>query len=80
MPVIWIWQPFYINLRVRAVVYGRINMSLAVTGGFHQTPDVIKAILAGADVVHLCSVLLKDGIGRLTQIRDELQQWLEEQF
>lgn len=68
-------------LRVRwaALLYGRVNLSLAVTGGFHQTPDVIKALLAGADVVHLCSVLLKEGVGKLTQIRNELEQWLEEQ-
>ncbi len=67
-------------LRVRwtALLYGRANLSLAVTGGFHQTDDVIKALLAGADVVHLCSVLLKEGTGRLTQMRDELEQWLVE--
>jgi dihydroorotate dehydrogenase (fumarate) len=67
-------------LRVRwtALLYGRINLSLAVTGGFHETPDVIKALLAGADVVHLCSVLLKEGAGKLTQIRNELEKWLEE--
>jgi dihydroorotate dehydrogenase (fumarate) len=67
-------------LRVRwtALLYGRTNLSLAVTGGFHQTDDVIKALLAGADVVHLCSVLLKEGTGKLTQIHDELEQWLIE--
>jgi dihydroorotate dehydrogenase (fumarate) len=67
-------------LRVRwtALLYGRTNLSLAVTGGFHQTPDVLKALLAGADVVHLCSVLLKHGVGRLTEIMAELEQWLVE--
>lgn len=67
-------------LRVRwaGLLYGRTNMSLAVTGGFHRCEDVVKALLAGADVVHLCSVLLHDGIGTLTQIRDELNQWLDE--
>ena len=67
-------------LRVRwtALLYGRTQLSLAVTGGFHETPDVIKALLAGADVVHLCSVLLKQGVGRLTEILAELEQWLVE--
>lgn len=80
VPKLELSTPAEALLRIRwtALMYGRVNMSLAVTGGFHQTPDVIKALLAGADVVHLCSVLLKDGIGRLTEIRDELQQWLEE--
>ncbi|MDP3010043.1 MAG: dihydroorotate dehydrogenase-like protein [Methylococcales bacterium] len=71
-------QEALLRVRWTALLYGRVNLSLAVTGGFYQTPDVIKALLAGADVVHLCSVLLKEGTGRLTQIRDELEQWLVE--
>ncbi|MGY6275526.1 dihydroorotate dehydrogenase-like protein [Methylomonas sp. MgM2] len=80
VPKLELSTPSEALLRIRwaALMYGRINMSLAVTGGFHQTPDVIKALLAGADVVHLCSVLLKDGVSRLTEIRDELQQWLND--
>jgi dihydroorotate dehydrogenase (fumarate) len=67
-------------LRIRwlAVMYGRVNLSLAATGGFHQTEDVVKALLAGADVVHLCSVLLERGIGSLTEILQGLEQWLAE--
>ncbi len=67
-----------LRIRWTALLYGRTQLSLAVTGGFHQTPDVIKALLAGADVVHLCSVLLKQGVGHLTQILTELEQWLVE--
>jgi dihydroorotate dehydrogenase (fumarate) len=65
-------------LRVRwtALLYGKVDISLAVTGGFHSVEDVVKALLAGADVVHLCSVLLKQGTARLTEIRNELNQWL----
>ncbi|MEQ1528119.1 MAG: dihydroorotate dehydrogenase-like protein [Methylococcales bacterium] len=67
-------------LRVRwvALLYGKVDLSIAVTGGFHESADVLKALLAGADVVHLCSILLKDGIGRLTEIGNELEQWLLE--
>jgi dihydroorotate dehydrogenase (fumarate) len=80
IPKLELSTPSEALLRVRwaAMLYGRTNLSLAVTGGFHQTPDVIKALLAGADIVHLCSVLLKEGAGKLTQIRNELEQWLEE--
>lgn len=65
-------------LRIRwlAVMYGRVNLSLAATGGFHNHEEVIKALLAGADVVHLCSVLLERGIGSLTEILQALEQWL----
>ena len=67
-------------LRIRwlAVMYGRVNLSLAATGGFHQVEDVIKALLAGADVVHLCSVLLERGIERLGDILQALEMWLVE--
>lgn len=65
-----------LRIRWTALLYGRVNLSLAVTGGFHTLPDVLKALLAGADVVHLCSVLLKHGIGRLTELLNELEQWL----
>ncbi len=80
LPKLELSSPSEALLRIRwiAMLYGRTKLSLAVTGGFHQTPDVIKALLAGADVVHLCSVLLKQGVGRLTEILTELEQWLVE--
>ncbi|MDD4916138.1 MAG: dihydroorotate dehydrogenase-like protein [Methylococcales bacterium] len=67
-----------LRIRWTALLYGRTKLSLAVTGGFHETPDVLKALLAGADVVHLCSVLLKQGVGRLSEILTEMEQWLDE--
>lgn len=70
-------QEALLRIRWTALLYGRTNLSIAVTGGFHQTPDVIKALLAGADVVQLCSVLLKDGVGRLSEMLTELEQWLD---
>ncbi len=67
-------------LRVRwtALFYGKVDISLAVTGGFHTVEDVVKALMAGTDVVHLCSALLKLGSTRLTEIRNELENWLVE--
>jgi dihydroorotate dehydrogenase (fumarate) len=80
LPKLELSSPSEALLRIRwiALLYGRTQLSLAVTGGFHETPDVLKALLAGADVVHLCSVLLKQGVGRLTEILTELEQWLVE--
>ncbi|MCQ8105063.1 dihydroorotate dehydrogenase-like protein [Methylomonas sp. SURF-2] len=71
-------QEALLRIRWTALLYGRVNMSLAVTGGFHETADVIKALLAGADVVHLCSVLLEKGIERLSEMHTELLGWLQE--
>ena len=80
VPTLALSTPAEALLRIRwtALLYGRVKLSLAVTGGFHQTPEVLKALLAGADVVHLCSALLEHGAGRLTEILNELESWLSE--
>ncbi len=67
-------------LRIRwvALLRGRVDLSLAVTGGFHTADNIIKALLAGADITHLCSVLLKQGPERIATLKQELHDWLEE--
>lgn len=67
-----------LRIRWTALLYGRVKLSLAVTGGFHQTTDVLKALMAGADVVHLCSVLLEHGTARLADMLIDLENWLAE--
>jgi len=67
-------------LRIRwiALIRGRVDISIAATGGFHRTDDIVKALLVGADITHLCSVLLQQGPEYITAIKKELQIWLEE--
>ena len=67
-----------LRIRWTALLYGRTKLSIGVTGGFHETPDIVKVLLAGADVVQLCSVLFKVGVVRLTEILTELEHWLIE--
>ncbi len=80
VPKLELSTPTEALLRVRwtALLYGRVKTSLAVTGGFHQTSDIIKALLAGADVVQLCSVLLQHGPGHVQTVLSELENWLTE--
>ena len=67
-------------LRIRwiALIRGRIDISLAATGGFHNADTIIKALLAGADVTHLCSVLLQYGPGHIDTLKTLITEWLEE--
>jgi len=67
-------------LRIRwiALIRGRVDLSIAATGGFHDSNDVIKALLVGADITHLCSVLLQKGPQHITVIKQQLESWLEE--
>ncbi len=67
-----------VALRWLAILRGRVDVSLAATGGVHTTEDAVKAILAGADVVTMTSALLRDGVGRVHDVRDGVAAWLDE--
>ncbi|MCU0841737.1 MAG: dihydroorotate dehydrogenase-like protein [Thiobacillaceae bacterium] len=66
-------------LRIRwlAILHGRVDLTLAATGGVHSCQEALKMLLAGADVVHLASVLLQHGPERLTEILDGMRRWME---
>jgi dihydroorotate dehydrogenase (fumarate) len=57
-------------LRWVAILYGQVDCSLALTSGVHNPEDVLKAIMAGADVANVCSVLLRDGIDKQKELLD----------
>ena len=65
-------------LRWIAILYGEIDTSLALTSGVHSADDVLKAVMAGADVANVCSVLLKEGIGKITEILEGAANRLDE--
>jgi dihydroorotate dehydrogenase (fumarate) len=67
-------------MRWIAILYGRIEgLSLGATGGVHTPEDAIKLLLAGADVVHLCSALLAKGPAYLRHIEQGITDWMEGQ-
>ena len=64
-------------LRWIAILRSQCDVSLAATTGIHFAEDVIKMLLAGADVTMLASALLRFGPSRLATILQELVSWLE---
>jgi dihydroorotate dehydrogenase (fumarate) len=62
-------------LRWIAILYGRVNASLAATSGVHTGPDVAKALLAGADVAMMTSALLKGGPEHIATVERDLAWW-----
>lgn len=70
-------QAMRLPLRWIAILYGRIKANLAATSGIHDAKDVLKMLMAGANVTMLCSVLLRNGINHLRTIEQELRQWME---
>ena len=65
-----------LRLRGTAVLAGRVNASLAITGGVHTALDVIKATMAGAHAVQMVSALMRHGPGHLRTVRTELEAWM----
>lgn len=70
------------ELRLRlqwvAMVYGRTDADLAVTGGVHTAEDVLKCIMAGANVAMMTSVLFERGINYLRSLRESIEIWLQD--
>ncbi len=65
-------------LRWIAILYGRIEADFALTTGVHSAQDVLKAMMAGANVAMMASTLLESGVGRIMHILTDLQEWMEE--
>lgn len=65
LPLLWI-----------GVLSGRVQASLAASTGVDSADEVIKYLLAGADVVMTTSALLKYGVGHMKVLLDGLGNWL----
>jgi dihydroorotate dehydrogenase (fumarate) len=55
-----------------------VKASLAATTGVHTAEDVLKMVMAGADITQLCATLLQNGVGRITEIQDGMIKWMED--
>jgi dihydroorotate dehydrogenase (fumarate) len=67
-----------LRLHALAVLAPFTTLSLGCTGGVHSGRDAAKAILCGAHVVQLASVILAKGPSYVRVILAELVGWLEE--
>ena len=58
------------------LLHGKLNVSFAATSGVHTAEDVLKLLMVGADVTMLASALLRNGIGYLTTVEQNLVAWM----
>lgn len=65
-------------LRWIAILKGRVDASLAATTGVHTSEDVLKLLLAGADVTMMASALLRHGPEWIGTVADGVRQWMVE--
>jgi dihydroorotate dehydrogenase (fumarate) len=82
VPRIDLSQPWELRLPLRWIAILRPvlgpGVSLAATSGVHSGGDVVKALLAGADVAMTTSSLLRRGPDHLATITAELRAWMAE--
>ncbi|MEK7670697.1 MAG: dihydroorotate dehydrogenase-like protein [Bacteroidota bacterium] len=80
VPGVVLSTPMAMRLPLRwiAVLYGKVKASLAATSGIHTSQDVIKMLMAGADVTMMCSALLKHGPQHISTVLAEIRQWMLE--
>ena len=66
LPLLWI-----------AILHGRLRASLGATRGVQSATEVVKYLMAGADVVMTTSALLKNGIDYIGTLHNGLRTWME---
>ena len=66
-----------LRLAWAGLLAGRVDASLAITGGVHTVADAVKAVMVGANAVQMVSSLLSEGPAHLERIRQGVAAWLE---
>lgn len=66
LPLLWI-----------ALLHGKVDASLGATRGVAGADEVIKYLLAGADVVMTTSALLRNGPSYTATLVDGLKRWMD---
>jgi dihydroorotate dehydrogenase (fumarate) len=65
------------RLHWAAILFSHTNIDLAITGGVHSAEDVLKSVMAGANVAMMASALHIHGIEHIGRVLADLQYWLE---
>jgi dihydroorotate dehydrogenase (fumarate) len=66
------------SLRWCAILYKKLESSLAASSGVHTHEDILKAMMSGADAVQMVSALMTHGEGYVKEVLDNLVLWMEE--
>ncbi|QGW29325.1 dihydroorotate dehydrogenase-like protein [Phnomibacter ginsenosidimutans] len=66
LPLLWL-----------AILHGRVPVSLAATSGVNSEIEVIKYLLAGADVAMTASTLYRNGIDYITVMNHGIRNWMK---
>ncbi len=80
VPNLVLSSPHELRLRLHwaAILYHQVETYIAITGGVHDSSDVLKSMMAGAHVAMMTSALLKYGIEHIGVVLAGMERWMEE--
>jgi len=78
-PVLHLSTSDELLLRIRwaAILFKKVKIDLAITGGVHTPEDVLKCIASGARVSMATSSILQKGIAHISALLNGIYEWLE---
>lgn len=80
VPTLSLSLPAELLLRLHwvAILFGNTRADLAITGGVHSAQDILRSIMAGANVAMMASALLRNGPEHAAMVLQEMSRWMEE--
>jgi len=67
-----------VGLRYAGLLYGNLDGSVCISRGIYDANDVIKMILAGADVVQMVSTIYRNSPSVVSDILIDLNRWMDD--
>lgn len=79
VPALNLSGPVTLRLRLRwaAIISGHTSADIAITGGVHSADDVLKCMMAGAQVAMMASAVLRHGPDHVRTVLTDLAAWME---
>jgi dihydroorotate dehydrogenase (fumarate) len=80
VPNLVLSSPHELRLRLHwaAILYHQVETYIAITGGVHDSTDVLKSMMAGAHVAMMTSALLKYGCEHIGVVLAGMERWMDE--
>ncbi len=69
-------EDIYNTLRWVAILSRKLRCDLSASTGVYSSDDVVKMLLAGATTVQVVSCLYRDGIDKLRELNQGLNEWM----
>ena len=70
-------KEYQLSLRYAGLLYGNLDASICSSRGISKAEDVIKMLLAGADVVQVVSAIYRNQPAYVKTMLDEISGWMD---